>query len=132
MAKNVDKSVSAKTVVNAILKVEFVTVHRVGRVMFVLIAVSLEHLVLNVKMFVNVIMVVIVIMLLENVSVVQDLQVRNVWTVARAIHSVLIAPKLVVVRTQQNAIKRTAIVLALRDGLVSTVVKEIVPTICME
>lgn len=78
MVKNVDRNVSAKTTVNVILKVESVIVHLAGRVMFVLIAVSLELLVLIVKMFVNAIMVVIVIMLLEIVIVDQDLQVLNV------------------------------------------------------
>lgn len=77
MAKNVDKNVSARTVVNAILKVECVIVRLAGRVMFVLIAVNLELMVLIVKMSVNAIMVAIVTMLRENVSVDQDLQVPN-------------------------------------------------------
>lgn len=88
MAKNVDKSVSAKTMVNVILKVENVIVRLAGLVTFVLIAVNQELMVLIVKVFVNVIMVATVTTLPVNVNAVQDLLVRNVWIVARAICSV--------------------------------------------
>lgn len=132
MAKNVARNVSAKTTVNVILKVEFVIVRLVGRGMFVQIAVNLEVLVLIVKMYVNVIMVATVTMLLENVNVVLDLRALNVWTVVRKIPSDLIVPKLAVARTMQSVINPTAIVLARMGGLVSTVVREIARTICMD
>lgn len=130
--KNVDKNVSAKTMVNVILKVENVIVPLAGPVMFVLIAVNLDLMVLIVQMFVNVIMVAIVITLPVNVSAVQDLRVRNVWTVARAIRSVSIAARLVAARIKRSAINRTEVALARKVGLVLTVVREIALTICTD
>lgn len=84
------------------------------------------------KVSVNAITVAIVIMLLEIVNVAPVLLVRNVWIIARAIISVLIAQKLAVVRIKRNVTNRTAIVLARMDGQVSIVAREIVLTICMD
>lgn len=132
MAKSVDKSVSAKTMVNVILKVENVIVRLAGLVTFVLIAVNQELLVLIVKVFVNVIMVAIVTTLPVNVNAVQDLLVQNVWIVARAICSVSIAARLVAARIKPNVINQTEVVLARKVGLVLTVVREIALTICTD
>ncbi len=132
MVKSVDKSVSAKMMVNVIHKMACVIVPLAGRVMFVLIAVNLEHMVLIVKMSVNVITVAIVIMSRENVNVDQDSLVRNVWTVVRVTHSDSIVPKLVVVKIKRNVINRPVVVHALKVGPVLIVVKEIVPRICMD
>lgn len=132
MAKSVDRNVSAKTGVNVIHKVACVIVHLVGRVMFVLIAVNLDILVLNVKIIVNVITVAIVIMLPVNVNVVRDLLARNAWTLVRATHSGSIAARLAVARIKRNVINPTVIVRVRKAGLVSIVLREIVPTICMD
>lgn len=77
MAKNVNKSVSAKMTVNVILKVESVIVQLVGRVMFVQIVVSRDITVLIVKVVVNAITVATVIMLLGSVNVGQGSQVQS-------------------------------------------------------
>lgn len=60
----------------------------------------------------------------------QDLQVPSVSTVVRAIHSDLIAPKLVGVRIWPSVINLTEIVHVQKDGLVSIVVKGYALTIC--
>lgn len=66
-----------------------------------------------------------------NVNAVRDFRVLNVWTVARPIVSVSIAAKYVVVRIKRNVISQMENAHARKAGLVLTVVRGSVVTICM-